>query len=116
MRTRYSIPTYVRAGTARRAIGLGVLAVNTPFFLLGQQEFRPVCEYHPAAQHILFVGDSFNHGRYLPVRTYNNTPGTGGIGFTEPSAMVINEDFDTTLPARMEANRGKQAHRERFPA
>jgi hypothetical protein len=30
-------------------------------------------------RHVLFVGDSFTHGRYLPVRTYNNTPGTGGL-------------------------------------
>ena len=41
-------------------------------------------------QHILFVGDSFTHGRYLPVRQYNSggtqTPAAG-------SALVVDENF-----------------------
>jgi hypothetical protein len=53
-------------------------------------------------RHILFVGDSFTHGRYLPVRTYNNTPGTGGIGSMASSQYVVDENFDTNVPARME--------------
>jgi hypothetical protein len=54
-------------------------------------------------QHILFVGDSFTHGRYLPVRTYNNTPGTGGIGSTEPSRHVVDENYNTDVSGRMES-------------
>ena len=48
--------------------------------------FQPVLTYQPAdwtvpllptsVTRILFVGDSFTHGRYLPVRTYNNTNDT----------------------------------------
>src|SRR5580698_10792778 len=57
----------------------------------------------PPTQHILFVGDSFTHGRYLPVRTYNNTPTTGGLGNTTASAQVVDENFDTTVEARMES-------------
>ena len=53
-------------------------------------------------RHLLFVGDSFTHGRYLPVRTYNNTPGTGGLGSTSPSRHVVDENFGTDVPARME--------------
>jgi hypothetical protein len=53
-------------------------------------------------RHILFVGDSFTHGRYLPVRTYNNAHGTGGIGSTASSQYVVDENFDTNVPARME--------------
>jgi hypothetical protein len=54
-------------------------------------------------QHILFVGDSFTHGRYLPVRTYNNTPNTGGIGSTAASAQVVDENYGTTVAARQES-------------
>jgi hypothetical protein len=61
----------------------------------------------PATQHILFVGDSFTHGRYLPVRTYNNTPMTGGIGSTSASAQVVDENFNTTVPERMENQPGE---------
>lgn len=57
----------------------------------------------PVTQRILFVGDSFTHGRYLPVRTYNNTPGTGGLGSTAASAQVVDENFNTTVTARMES-------------
>jgi hypothetical protein len=53
-------------------------------------------------RHVLFVGDSFTHGRYLPVRTYNNTLGTGGRGSTSPSRHVVDENFGTDVPARME--------------
>ncbi len=61
----------------------------------------------PPTQHILFVGDSFTHGRYLPVRTYNNTPTTGGIGSTAASAQVVDENFNTTVQARMESQPGE---------
>jgi hypothetical protein len=58
-------------------------------------------------KHILFVGDSFTHGRYLPVRTYHNIPGTGGIGSTKPSAYVVDENFGTNITARMESTPGE---------
>ena len=61
----------------------------------------------PPTRHILFVGDSFTHGRYLPVRTYNNTPGTGGIGSIVASAQVVDENFNTTVQARMENQSGE---------
>ena len=44
-------------------------------------------------QHILFVGDSLTHGRYLPVRQYDNggtiTPASG-------SALVVDENYGQT--------------------
>ena len=44
----------------------------------------------PAQRHILFVGDSFTHGRYQPVRQYNSggkdTPAGG-------SALVVDENY-----------------------
>jgi hypothetical protein len=55
-------------------------------------------------QHLLFVGDSFTHGRYQPVRLYNNTPDTGGLGSTTASALVVDENFNTTVAARMETS------------
>ncbi len=58
-------------------------------------------------QHILFIGDSLTHGRYLPVRTYNNTPGTGGIGSTERSQQVIDENFNTDVKQRKEDSPGE---------
>jgi hypothetical protein len=61
----------------------------------------------PPTQHILFVGDSFTHGRYLPVRQYNNTPGTTGLGSPLPSPYVFDENFDTTVMARMESQPGE---------
>ncbi|WP_213807201.1 hypothetical protein [Granulicella sp. dw_53] len=61
----------------------------------------------PALQHIVFVGDSFTHGRYLPVRTYNNTPGTGGIGSTVASTNVVDENFGTVVTARQESSAGE---------
>jgi hypothetical protein len=57
-----------------------------------------------ATQHILFVGDSFIHGRYQPVRLYNNTPTTGGLGSTAASAMVVDENFNTKVAARTETS------------
>src|ERR1700761_7423421 len=54
-------------------------------------------------RHILFVGDSFTHGRYLPVRTYHNIPGTGGVGLKRPSPFVVDENYGTSVPARMES-------------
>ena len=63
---------------------------------------------HPVdTQHVLFVGDSFTHGRYLPVRTYNNTPGTGGIGSTEPSQRVVDENYGTSVEGRREETAGE---------
>jgi len=58
-------------------------------------------------RHVLFVGDSFTHGRYLPVRTYNNTPGTGGIGSTAPSQYVVDENYNTTVEGRREDTPGE---------
>lgn len=58
-------------------------------------------------RHILFVGDSYTHGRYLPVRTYNSTPGTGGLGSTAASAQVVDENFNTSVLARQESEPGE---------
>ena len=57
----------------------------------------------PTLQHILFVGDSFTHGRYLPVRTYNNTPNTGGVGSSAASSLVVDENYGTNVAARQES-------------
>lgn len=57
-----------------------------------------------ATNHILFVGDSYTHGRYLPVRTYNSTPNTGGLGSTDASPLVVDENFGTTVAARAESS------------
>ena len=44
-------------------------------------------------QHILFVGDSFTHGRYTPVRLYNS----GGVqDSTAGSDLVFDENFGQT--------------------
>jgi hypothetical protein len=59
-------------------------------------------------RHVLFVGNSFTHGRYLPVRTYNNTPGTGGLGSTKPSWLVVDENYNTSVEARMEDMPGEE--------
>jgi hypothetical protein len=61
----------------------------------------------PTTQHILFVGDSFTHGRYLPVRTYNNTRTTGGAGSTVASNLVVDENFNTKVTAREENEPGE---------
>lgn len=44
-------------------------------------------------QHVLFVGDSFTHGRYLPVRLYNSG---GTQGSTARSPLVFDENFGAT--------------------
>lgn len=76
-----------------------ILACGTIQRGLGQD-----LEREPAGtKHILFVGDSFTHGRYLPVRTYHNIPGTGGIGLTRPSPYVVDENYGTSVAARMES-------------
>ncbi len=63
---------------------------------------------HPVdTQHVLFVGDSFTHGRYLPVRTYNNTPSSGGVGSTEPSQHVVDENYETSVEGRKEDGAGE---------
>jgi len=49
----------------------------------------------PAAapvQHILFVGDSFTHGRYTPVRPYNS----GGTEEDSGSTLVVDENYGQT--------------------
>lgn len=76
--------------------------VSTGALLCQESRQRPL-----ETQHVLFVGDSFTHGRYLPVRTYNNTPGTGGIGSTAPSQHVVDENYDTTVEARQENTAGE---------
>ena len=45
-----------------------------------------------AVQRILFIGDSFTHGRYKPVRSY----GTGGAPSPHGSAQVIDENYQQT--------------------
>jgi len=47
----------------------------------------------PALQHILFVGDSFTHGRYTPVRLYNNG---GTQNATTGSNLVVDENYGAT--------------------
>jgi hypothetical protein len=44
-------------------------------------------------QHILFVGDSFTHGRYTPVRPYNSA---GTQNATTGSALVVDENYGAT--------------------
>jgi len=80
----------------------GLIGCSTSTTTPPNQTTRP-----PALRHVLFVGDSFTHGRYLPVRTYNNTPGTGGIGSTVASAEVVDENFNTTIAARQETGAGE---------
>jgi len=97
-------------GETRRL--LTYVAYALPLFILGCGLNRssgpvPSNPTTTATQHILFVGDSFTHGRYLPVRTYNNTPDTGGIGSTVASAQVVDENFNTTVKARKETQPGE---------
>jgi len=47
----------------------------------------------PALQRVLFVGDSFTHGRYTPVRLYG---GGGTTGATVGSALVVDENYGQT--------------------
>jgi len=44
-------------------------------------------------EHILFVGDSFTHGRYLPIRLYNSG---GTQSRINGSALVFDENFGAT--------------------
>ncbi|HTF72467.1 MAG TPA: hypothetical protein VK638_58340 [Edaphobacter sp.] len=44
-------------------------------------------------QHVLFVGDSFTHGRYLPVRLYNSGGSQDG---TTGSPLVFDENYGAT--------------------
>lgn len=44
-------------------------------------------------QHILFVGDSFTHGRYTPVRPYNSG---GTQNATTGSPLVVDENYGAT--------------------
>lgn len=53
-------------------------------------------------QRILFVGDSFTHGRYAPVRTYNSG---GKNGNTTGSPLVFDENYGQT-GARAELENG----------
>ncbi len=94
---------------AERRFSVALASFLLPMLLSGcftSDATAPVS--HPAAtQHILFVGDSYTHGRYLPVRTYNNTPGTGGLGATAASPLVVDENFHTTVAARAEDQPGE---------
>ncbi|GGH03924.1 hypothetical protein [Silvibacterium dinghuense] len=85
---------------------LPLIQIATGFLGLASL-FCPSLQAEDTTRHILFVGDSFTHGRYLPVRQYNNTPGTGGVGITRPSTHVVDENFDTTVPGRMENGHGE---------
>ena len=71
--------------------------------LLGQD----TSHHRSETQHVLFIGDSFTHGRYLPVRTYHNTPGTGGLGSTVASQQVVDENYETTVKGRQEDMAGE---------
>jgi len=53
-------------------------------------------------QRILFVGDSFTHGRYAPVRQYNSG---GSANATSGSTLVFDENFGQT-GARQELENG----------
>jgi hypothetical protein len=44
-------------------------------------------------RHILFIGDSFTHGRYLPVRLYSSG---GSQGATTGSPLVFDENYGAT--------------------
>jgi hypothetical protein len=83
------------------------LSISALLLLFGCKPVDMPVPTQTAAQHILFVGDSYTHGRYLPVRTYNNTPETGGIGSTAASTHVVDENFDTNVTARMENQPGE---------
>ncbi|MCY0389855.1 hypothetical protein OVY01_22195 [Robbsia sp. Bb-Pol-6] len=56
----------------------------------------------PTLQRILFVGDSFTHGRYTPVRTYNSG---GTLDPVTGSALVYDENYGQT-GARAELETG----------
>lgn len=59
----------------------------------GSGSRTPPAAATPALQHILFVGDSFTHGRYTPVRTYH----AGGTqNATTGSALVVDENQGQT--------------------
>ena len=104
---KQNVMTLFRSRSATLAL---VVAVSTlPLCILGcGANGHPITvSSTPPTQHILFVGDSFTHGRYLPVRSYNNTPTTGGLGSTAASAQVVDENFNTTVAARMESQPGE---------
>src|ERR1700729_1313952 len=67
---KFEISNYVRKGIDLFLIGtfLG-LVLTAAGCSTKTSEVIPPPE---ANNHILFVGDSFTHGRYLPVRTYNS--------------------------------------------
>ena len=56
----------------------------------------------PSVQRILFVGDSFTHGRYTPVRSYNSG---GTLDPVTGSALVYDENYGQT-GARAELETG----------
>jgi hypothetical protein len=62
----------------------------------------PASSQNTAVQHILFVGDSFTHGRYTPVRPYNSG---GALGSTAASPLVVDENYGQT-GARAELETG----------
>lgn len=55
-----------------------------------------------SVQHVLFVGDSFTHGRYAPVRPYH---AGGAAGSTSASTLVVDENYGQT-GARAELETG----------
>ena len=92
----------------KRTNGIGLVSVVLLSCFAIQAAVSQETEHGRAyTRHVLFVGDSFTHGRYLLVRTYNNTPGTGGLGSTAPSPLVVDENFDTGVAARMEDSPGE---------
>ncbi len=60
-------------------------------FTSGSGPGQPAASAAPL-QHILFVGDSFTHGRYTPVRPYNS----GGTEGTTGSNLVVDENYGQT--------------------
>lgn len=63
---------------------------------------KPNTPANSSLQRILFVGDSFTHGRYAPVRSYNSG---GANGITSGSSLVFDENFGQT-GARKELEAG----------
>jgi hypothetical protein len=102
---KFEISNYVRKGIDLLLIGtfLG-LVLTAAGCSTKTSEVIPPPE---ATVHILFVGDSFTHGRYLPVRTYNSNPDNGGLGLDSPSTLVVDENFGTSIKGRMESQPGE---------
>jgi hypothetical protein len=81
-----------------------VVAIALSYVLSGcssepPKPIAPAAPHVSALQHILFVGDSFTHGRYTPVRGYNSG---GQQSATTGSSLVFDENFGRT-DARQES-------------